>query len=65
LDASYDPSSILNYIKSMSSSSPHEMVVVGCVAPMDAITNIILWALFYQLLLTKKKGCKNYTYITK
>jgi hypothetical protein len=34
----------------MSSFSPHEMVVVGCVALMDAIANIILWALFYQLL---------------
>jgi hypothetical protein len=66
LDASYDPSSILNWdIKSMSSSSPHEMVVVGCVALMDAIANIILWALFDQLLPTKKKGCRNYIYITK
>jgi hypothetical protein len=55
LDASYDPSSISNWdIKSMSSSSPHAMVVVGHVALMDAIANIILWALLYQLLPTKK-----------
>jgi hypothetical protein len=30
------------------------MVVVGCVALMDDIANIILWALFYQLLLLKR-----------
>lgn len=49
----------------MSSSSSPEMVVVGCVALMDVIANIILRALFYQLLPTKKKGCRDYTYITK
>jgi len=57
LDASYDPSSISNWdIKSMSSFSPHEMFVIGRVAFMDAIANIILWASFYQVLPTKKKG---------
>jgi hypothetical protein len=65
LDASYDPSSTSNWeIKSMSSSSSPEMVVVGCVALMDIIATSFC-GLYFINFAYKKKGYKDYTYITK
>jgi hypothetical protein len=56
LDASCDPNSISNCNITSISSSSYEMIVIGCVALVDAIVNsLICQAFFYLLLCAKNK----------
>jgi len=33
----------------------HEIIIVRCVAFVDAIVNILIWAIFYKLLIAKER----------